>query len=141
MQPLLNTVLSRRQTPTESQQKKNPSTVTFIEGAWVVIPYSKGLSEKYRHIPAKYRVRDFFKGTSTIKYLFMHPKDPIPDSQKTDIIYPWKCPADNCTSEYISETNRSLKKEFQTTKIKPPVPSEITTSPQNTQIQNLKILQ
>ena len=31
-------------------------------------------------------------------------------------------------------------KEFQTTEIKPPVPSEITTSPQNAQKQNLKIL-
>ena len=39
----------------------------------------------------------------------MHPKDPIPDAQKTDIIYHWKCPANNCTVEYIGETNRSLK--------------------------------
>ena len=39
----------------------------------------------------------------------MHPKDPIPDAQKTDIICHWKCPANNCTAEYIGETNRSLK--------------------------------
>ena len=39
----------------------------------------------------------------------MHPKDPIPDAQKTDIIYHWKCPANNCTAEYTGETNRSLK--------------------------------
>ena len=39
----------------------------------------------------------------------MHPKDPIPDAQKTDIIYHWKCPANNYTAEYIGETNRSLK--------------------------------
>ena len=39
----------------------------------------------------------------------MHPKDPVPDAQKTDIIYHWKCPANNCTAEYIGETNRSLK--------------------------------
>ena len=39
----------------------------------------------------------------------MHPKDPIPDAQKTDIIYHWKCPANNCTAEYIGETNGSLK--------------------------------
>ena len=39
----------------------------------------------------------------------MHTKDPIPDAQKTDIIYHWKCPAHNCTVEYIGETNRSLK--------------------------------
>ena len=53
----------------------------------------------------------------------MHSKDPIPDAQKTDIIYHWKCPVNK------------WKKEFQTIEIKPPVPPE-TTSPQNTQIQN-----
>ena len=39
----------------------------------------------------------------------MHPKDPIPDAQKTDIIDHWKCPANNCTAEYIGETSRYLK--------------------------------
>ena len=39
----------------------------------------------------------------------MHPKDPIPDTHKTDKIYYWKWPANNCTAEYIGETNRSLK--------------------------------
>ena len=112
----------------------------LLEGTRVVIPYIKGLSEQYRHVLAKYRVRVFFKGTSTIKSVLMHPKDPISDAQKTDIIYHWKCPANNCTAEYIGETNMSLK-EFQTIEIKPPVPSETTTSPQNTQKQNLKILQ
>ena len=94
---------------------------------------------QYRHTLSKYRV--IFKGTNTIKSLLKHPKDPIPDAQKTDIIYHWKCPAHNCTAEYIGETNRSLKEEFHTTEFKPPVPSEITTSPQNTQKENLKILQ
>ena len=93
----------------KTNKKSNPSTEKFIEGARVVIPYIKGLSEQYRHTLAKYRVRVFFKGTSTIKSLLMHPKDPIPDTQKTDIIYHWKCPANNCTAEYICETNRSLK--------------------------------
>ena len=130
----------------------------------IVIPCIKGLSEQYRHTLAKYRVKVFFKGTSTIKSLLMHPKDPIPDAQKTDIIYHWKCPVNNCTAECIGETNRSLKERIsdhrnQTTsairnhhistkhpkadltEIKLPVPSETITSPQNTQKQNLKILQ
>ena len=34
---------------------------------------------------------------------------PILDAQKTDIIYHWKCSANNDTAEYIDETNRSLK--------------------------------
>ena len=68
----------------------------------------------------------------------MHPKDPIADAQKTDIIYHWKFSASNCTAEYMGETNRSLK-ESQTIEIEPPVPSETITSQQNTQKQNLKI--
>ena len=93
----------------KGNKRPNPSTVKFIEGARVALPYIKGLSEQYRHTLAKYRVRVFFKGTSTIKSLLMHPKDPTPDAQKTDIIYHWKCPVNNCTAECIGETNRSLK--------------------------------
>ena len=62
--------------PQEKANKKpNPSTVKFIEGARVVILYIKGLSEQYRHTLAKYRVRIFFKGTSTTKSVLMqtHP--------------------------------------------------------------------
>ena len=113
----------------KANKKPNLSTVKFIEEARVVIPYIKGLSEQYRHTLAKYRVRVFFKGTSTIKSLLMNPKDPIPDAQKTDIIDHWKCPANNCTAaEYIGETNRSLNERVSDHRIKPPVPSEITTS-------------
>ena len=69
----------------KTNRKPNPSTGKFIEGAIVVIPYIKGLSEQYRHTLAKYKVRVFFKGTSTIKSLLVYPRDPIPDAQKTDI--------------------------------------------------------
>ena len=96
----------------KSQQKANkkPNTPTgkFIEGARVVIPCIKGLSEQYIHTLANYKVRVFFEGTSTIKSLLMHPKDPIPDAQKTDIIYHWKCPANNCTAEYIGEAKERV---------------------------------
>ena len=71
----------------KTNRKLNPSTGKFIEGTRVVIPYIKGLSEHYRHTLAKYKAKVFIKGTRTIKYLLVHPKDPIPDAQKTDIIY------------------------------------------------------
>ena len=60
----------------------------------------------------------FYIGTSTIKSLPMHPKDPIPDSQKSDIIRHWKCPAHNCTAEYIGKTNRPLKERVSDHRIK-----------------------
>ena len=92
--------------------KPNPSTGKFIEGHRVVISYIKGLSEQYRCTLAKYKATVFFKSTSTIKSLLAHPKDPIPDTQKTDIIHHWKCPAHNSTAEYIGETISSLKERI-----------------------------
>ena len=89
--------------------KSNPSTKRFMEGARIVIPYIKSFSEQYRYTLAKHKVRVFLKGTSTIKSLFMHPKDLIPDAKKNDIIYLLKCRTHNCTAEYICKTNRSLK--------------------------------
>ena len=128
----------------KTNKKPKPSTGKFIEGASIVIPYIKGFSEQYRWPLAKCKVRVFFKGTNTTKSLLMHPKDPIQDAHKTDIIYHWKCPANNCTAEYIGETNRSLKERVSYNRnqtSKSPVPSETTISLQNTQKQNFKISQ
>ena len=59
----------------KANQKPSPSLGKFIEGARVVIPYIKGPIEQYRHTLAKYKVRAFFKGISTIRSLVMYPKD------------------------------------------------------------------
>ena len=93
----LHKVLQNKHYPTQfyeqgkpqqkANKKPNPFSEKFIEGARVIIPCNKGLSEQYRHTLAKYRVGVYFKGTSTIKSLLMHPKDPIADAQNTDIIY------------------------------------------------------
>ena len=61
----------------KTNRKPNSSTQKFIEGAGVVIPFIKGLSKQYRHTLAKYKVIVFFKGSNTIKFLLMHPQDPI----------------------------------------------------------------
>ena len=122
----------------KTNKKPNPSTGKFIEGARVVIPYIKGLSEQYRHTLAKYKVRVFFKGTSTIRSLIMHPKGPIPDAQKTDTVYYWKC---NCTAEYIVETNRSLKERVSGHRNQTISTIRYHHISTNIQKQNLKILQ
>ena len=49
-----------------------------------------------------------FKGVNALKSLLMHPKDKVPNDQKKDIVYHWKCQADGCKSSYIVETSRSL---------------------------------
>ena len=126
----LHKVLQNNYYPTQffqqgkPQQKTNRKPNPFrrdIEGAIVVIPYIKGISEQYRQTLAKYKVRVFFNGTSTFKSLLMHPNIQFPMLRKVySLIHsvkpigPWK-------------------KEFQTIEIKALVPSETTTSPQNTQ--------
>ena len=89
------TALSTRQTITENQQKAKYIHRNVHEGARVVIPYIKGLSEQYRQILAKFKVKVLFKGT--FKSLLMHQKDSIPDAHKTDITYHWKFPTHNYT--------------------------------------------
>ena len=41
----------------KANKKPNPSAGKFIEGARVVIPYIKGLSEQYRHTIGKYKIQ------------------------------------------------------------------------------------
>ena len=109
-QPLPSTVLSQQGKPQQKTNKEpNPSTGKLMDEARVVMPYIKGLSEQYRCTLAKCKARVFFKGTSIIKSLLVHSKDPIPDAQRTAIMYHWKCLTNNCTAEYIGETNSSLK--------------------------------
>ena len=98
----------------KTNKKPNPFTGKFIEGARVVIPYIKCLSEQYRQTLAKYKIRfSPLKAPAPCKSLLMQPKDPIQDAQKTDIIYHWKCPAHHCTAEYIGESQQvPPKKEF-----------------------------
>ena len=108
-QPLTNTVLSTRPIPTESQQKAKPIHSKVYRRSYSCHTIHQRPQWTVQTHPSKIQVWSFFKGTSTIKSLLIHPKDSIPDAQKTDIIYHWKCPANKCTAEYIGETNRSLK--------------------------------
>ena len=70
----------------KTNKKTNPSTGKFIEGARVVIPYIKGLSEQYRYTLTKYRVKVFFKGSSIIKSLLNLPLE-MPSQQLHSTIH------------------------------------------------------
>ena len=97
--------------PQEKANKKpNPSTIKFIEGARVVIPYNKGLSEQYRHTLAKYRESEFSLKVPAPSSLYSCiQKIQFQMHRKLDMIYDLKYPVNNFTVEYIGETNRFLK--------------------------------
>ena len=74
----------------------------------MVVPYIKGIGEKFKKICNKQGMQVHFKGTNAVKQLLMAPKDKDPKLTKSGIIYRYKCSNINCTEQYIAESGRSL---------------------------------
>ena len=74
----------------------------------VVIPYTKGLAESFKHICGKYGIQVHFKGYTTIKQALMKPKDQDPKEKKSQVICSFQCNHIACDEEYIGETARTL---------------------------------
>ena len=74
----------------------------------VVISYTKGLVESYKHICGKYGIHVHFKGNTTIKQVLMKPKDQDPKEKKSRVIYSFQCNHIACNEEYIGETPRTI---------------------------------
>ena len=91
-----------------------PSDVDHLLGLsgdlrfYISVPYFPGLSESFKKIFKYTPVQVCFKGVNTLKSMLMHPKDKVPNDQKKDLVYHWKCKADGCKSSYIGETSRAL---------------------------------
>ena len=74
----------------------------------IVIPYTKGIAKSIKQTCGKYGIQVHFKGNTTIKQVFMKPKDQDPKDSKSGIIYSYQCQHLDCDEEYIEETVRSL---------------------------------
>ena len=61
---------------------------------------------------AKYGVQVHFKGGQAIKGLLMGPKDKDPITNKSGVIYRYKCSEDGCEEEYIGESARTFAERF-----------------------------
>ena len=79
----------------------------------MVVPYQQGLSERIKNTCKKYGVQVHFKGGKTIKGLLMAPKDKDPITNKSGIIYRYKCSEDGCEEETTTtkpvRTNLTIK--------------------------------
>ena len=62
----------------------------------MVVPYQQGLSERFKNTCQKYGVQVHFKGGQIIKDLLMNPKDKDPITNKSGVIYRFKCSEDGC---------------------------------------------
>ena len=115
-----NTISMEQQTQSgdnnQIQANNNPgaSTVPSTSSGpnstmeYVVIPYTKGLVESFKHTCGKYRTQTYFKGNTTIKQVLMKPKDQDPKEKKSGVIYSFQCNHITCDEEYIGETVRIL---------------------------------
>ena len=74
----------------------------------VVVPYTKGLAESFKHICGKYGIKVHFKGNTTIKQILMKPKDQDPKEKKSGIMYSFQYKHIGCNEEYIGETAGTL---------------------------------
>lgn len=85
------------------------STPTAEPPEWkttTVLPYVRGVSEPLRRILAPLKVRVCFKPCWTLRNLLSRPKAPIPDLQKSSVVY--KIPCTHCSASYIGQTFRRL---------------------------------
>ena len=73
----------------------------------MVIPYTKGLAESFKHTCGKYGIQTYFKGNTTIRQVLMRPKDQDPKEKKSGVIYSFQCNHITCDEEYIGETART----------------------------------
>ena len=78
----------------------------------MVVPYHQGLGERIKRTCNKFGVQVFFKGGQTIRSLLMAPKDKDPITNKSGVIYRYKCSEHGCNEEYIEESARNFAERF-----------------------------
>ena len=78
----------------------------------MVVPYQQRQRERVKNTCQKYGIQIHFKGGQTIKDLLMAPKDKDPITNKSGVIYRYKCSKDQCEEEYIGEPARTFAERF-----------------------------
>ena len=73
----------------------------------VTIPYIQGVLEMMTRILSDINVQVHMKPFRTLRRILSHPKDHIPDDDKSSIVYKINC--HDCDASYVGETGRALK--------------------------------
>ena len=74
----------------------------------LVVPFIPGTSEKFKKLCKAKGIQVHYKGTNTLRTLLGNPKDKDPKTNKSGIIYHYKCPHITCPDAYIGESGRAL---------------------------------
>ena len=97
---------------------------------FIVVPYRRGLSEKFKKTCSSLGIQVHFKGNNTIQTIGMAPKDKDNMCQKSRVIYKFKCSRTDCTEQYAGESGRTFGDRFREHLR---APSISTVSPQDIQ--------
>jgi hypothetical protein len=90
---------------TKPSVRNRPTSDTVYKGT-VVIPYVKGISEKFGRIGKRFSLRTNFKIKNTLRGTLMK-TGPVRDARQTkQCVYSIPC---DCGRRYISETSRPLE--------------------------------
>ena len=121
--------LNNNNTPEEEQTNHNnhDNIRQQNKNTYMVIPYTKGLGEKFKRTCNKQGIQVHFKGTNTLKQLLMASKDKDPKLTKSGVIYRYKCPSINWKEQYIGESGRTLGERYKE-HLKAPSPIHLHTS-------------
>ena len=83
--------------PKTRQNRNNMTTCR----SHITVPYDEGLSETIKNIDKKYGIQVHFKSGKTLKDELVAPKDKDRMTNKSGIIYRFKCDRLQCDEEYI----------------------------------------
>ena len=75
--------------------------------ATVVFPYVKNVSESIQRILTRLNIRTCFRPVRTLRQFLVHPKDQLPMSRVSRVVY--SIPCQDCDKTYIGETGRTLE--------------------------------
>ena len=107
----------------------------------MVVPYQQGLCEWIKNTCKKCGVQVHFKGGQTIKGLLMAPKDKDPITNKSGVIYRYKCNEDGGEEEYIGKSARTFADRFKEHQKSPsPIHDHCNTSGHKGTINNVTII-
>ncbi|BHF60089.1 hypothetical protein SprV_0100305000 [Sparganum proliferum] len=73
---------------------------------WLSIPYVKNVSEATSRILKPFGVGVAHKPASTIRQQIMRPKDPLPVTEQSAVVY--SIPCQDCDARYVGETGKRL---------------------------------
>ena len=107
------------------------------QNLYMVVPYHQGLSERVKKACNKFGVQVHFKGGQTIKSLLMAPKDKDPITNKSGVIYRYKCREMGVRKNTLENLLELLQKGSRNIKRPPPqylttVTSQVTISTSTT---------